>query len=428
MPEGAGSTVSTNFLTRYAAAFGRSEALMRRLSGLLGGEVSAEGPWIADSGGRHWLDLGSFGLHLLGHRHPAVTAAATKQLDLMGLSGKVLGNEAATRCAEALIAATPDNLDRAVLANTGGEAVDMAIKMVLLATGRTELIAFRRSYHGKTMGALGISDAAGGGDRFPLRNPVHFVEPDDIGPVRDLLAGGRIAGVFIEPVQGEGGIRPVAPEFLAQLRQACTATGTPLVLDEIQTGLGRCGRRWRSADDCRPDLLLVGKTLGGGLLPVSAVVFSSAVIGAVATDPVVLASSFAGGALAAAVGETVVDLVCDARMLDRVRDLGATARSRLAAGLAGSPCVREIRGEGLMIGVELDEPARAGNVVIEAARRDLLISFCLSRPNVIRIYPPAVIDRAELIDGLDAFVEAVHAASPPTAVATSPSRDRGDHA
>ncbi|MBO4208918.1 aspartate aminotransferase family protein [Micromonospora echinofusca] len=420
--------MSTGFLTRYAAAFGRSEALMRRLSGLLGGEVAAEGAWIVDTAGRRWLDFGSFGLHLLGHRHPAVTAAATKQLDLMGLSGKVLGNDAATRCAEALIDATPANLDRAVLANTGAEAVDMAVKMVLLATGRDEFLAFRRSYHGKTMGALSLSDAAGGGDRFGLRNPVHFLEPDDIGPVRELLATGRIAGVFIEPIQGEGGIRPVAREFLEQLRQVCTTTGTPLVLDEIQTGLGRCGRRWRSADDCRPDLLLVGKTLGGGLLPVSAVVFSSATIGATATDPVVLASSFAGGALAATVGETVVDLVCDEHLLDRVRDLGLTARTRLADGLAANPRVREVRGEGLMIGVELDDPALAGNVVIEAARRDLLISFCLSRPNVIRIYPPVVIDRAELIDGLDAFVGAVNAASLPAAAATSPSLDRGDHA
>jgi acetylornithine/succinyldiaminopimelate/putrescine aminotransferase len=401
--------MATGFLDRYAAAFGRPEALMRRLSGLLGGEVAAEGAWITDTNGRRWLDFGSFGLHLLGHRHPDVVAAAAKQLDLMGLSGKVLGNEAATRCAEALIAATPAELDRAVLANSGAEAIDMAVKMVLLATGRDELLAFRRSYHGKTLGALSLSDA-GGRAGLGLRNRVHMAEPDDLDGVRGLLAGRRIAGVFIEPVQGEGGILPIAPAFLARLRQDCTDTGTLLVLDEIQTGLGRCGRRWRSADDCVPDLLVVGKTLGGGLVPVSAVVFASSVIGACASDPVVLASSYAGGALAGCVGETVIGLVSDEALLRRVRALGDAARTRLAAGLAADPRVVDIRGEGLMIGVELAAPATAGHVVVEAARRDLLVSFCLSRPSVVRIYPPVVAEPDELTHGVDAFVAAVASA------------------
>jgi len=401
------------FIDRFAAAFGRPEALMRRLSGLFGGEVCAQGAVITDTLGGQWLDFGSFGLHLLGHRHPAVVAAATRQLGLMGLSGKVLGNDAATACAEALIAATPPNLDRAVLANSGAEAVDMAVKMVLLATGRDELLAFRHAYHGKTLGALSLSDAMGGGARFGLRNRVHFAQPGDAAAVEELLSSRRVAGVFIEPVQGEGGIRPVAPDFLDHLRRVCTATGTALVLDEIQTGLGRCGRRWRSADECRPDLLLVGKTLGGGLVPVSAVVYSGAAVGVNAADPVVMASSFAGGALAARVGVTVLDLVRDENLLRTVRELGAIARDRLHAGLAGDPRVREIRGEGLMLGVEMAEPALAGQVVVEAARRGLLLSFCLSQPQVIRIYPPAVIAPADLVAGVEEFLAAVAAAPLP---------------
>ena len=404
--------MSTTFLDRYAAAFGRSEALMRRLSGLLGGEATADGAWITDTAGRRWLDFGSFGLHLLGHRHPAVTATAVKQLELMGLSGKVLGNDAATRCAEALIAVTPDNLDRAVLANTGGEAADMAVKMVRIATGRDELLAFRGSYHGKTLGALSLSEASAGRERFAPRSAVHFAEVGDVAGVERILRDGQVAGVFIEPVQGEGGIRPVDPLFLAELRRLCSETRTLLVLDEIQTGLGRCGRRWRSADDCRPDVLLAGKTLGGGLLPISAVVFAGRVVGAAATDPVVLASSYAGGALAAAVAETVLDLVTDEDFLARVRQLGEVTRERLAAGLTGNPRVTEIRGEALMIGIELDGPATAGQVVIEAARRGVLVSFCLSRPAVVRIYPPAVVVAADLAAGIDSFVAAVNAVPP----------------
>jgi acetylornithine/succinyldiaminopimelate/putrescine aminotransferase len=256
---------------------------------------------------------------------------------------------------------------------------------------------------------LSLSDAAGQRDLLGLRQRVHFLEPGDVESLRRVLGTGRIAGAFIEPVQGEGGIRPITPEFLAELRRLCTETGTPLVLDEIQTGLGRCGRRWRSADDCPPDLLLAGKILGGGLVPLAAVVLAGSVIGTSAADPVVLASSFAGGALAACVGETVVELVCDETLLARVDELGELARARLRAGLAHDPRVRDIRGEGLMIGIELADPAMAGHVVLEAAKRGLLISFCLSQPSVLRVYPPAVIERAELADGIDALVAAVAA-------------------
>ncbi|MDG4794541.1 aspartate aminotransferase family protein [Micromonospora sp. WMMD1082] len=399
----------TAFLDRYAAAYGPSDALLRRLTGLLGGEVRADGAWISDTEGRRWLDFGSFGLHLLGHRHPVVTAAAVSQLDRMGLSGKVLGNEAATRCVERLLAATPPRLDRGILANTGAEAVEMAIKMVTLATGRDELLALTRSYHGRTVAALSLSDATASLGRWGLRDRVHFVEPGDIATARRLLETRPIAAVFAEPVQGEGGVRPVAPEFLAALRERCDATRTPLVLDEIQTGLGRCGRRWRSADDCPPDLLLVGKALGGGLVPVSAVLYASPVIGPAATDPLVFASSFAGGALAGTVGATVVELVSDPVLLERVRLMGDAVRATLRTRLGGNAHVRDIRGEGLMIGVELSDPAVAGQVLVEAARRDLLVSFCLSRPEVLRVYPPVVIEPDDLDAGVAAFVAAVAA-------------------
>ncbi|MFD8498252.1 aspartate aminotransferase family protein [Amycolatopsis sp. NPDC059657] len=401
------------FLARYAAAFGRNGAFMLRMAGLTGGELSADGAWITDTGGRRWLDFGSFGVHLLGHRHPVVTAHAHEQLNLMGLSGKVLGNAAATSCGEALLAATPPNLDRVTLANTGAEAVDMAVKMVLLATGRDELLAFNRSYHGKTVAALSLSDTVQTAASIGLRNQVHFAEPEDLAAVRRILAARRVAGVFVEPVQGEGGVRPISPGFLAGLRGLCTATGTPLVFDEIQTGLGRTGRRWRSADDVPPDLLLAGKTLGGGLVPLSAVVFDGSVIGSVATDPVVLASSFAGGAFACRIGSAVLGLVQDEKLLARVRELGARATSELRATFADDPRIREVRGEGLMIGIDTAAPSVAGHLVVEAAKRGLLVSFCLSYPQVVRVYPPAVISDDDLTCGLDALAGAVSAIPEP---------------
>ena len=405
----------TNFLRRYAVAFGSSEARLLQVTGLLGGEVSADGGWITDTTGRRWLDFGSFGMHLLGHRHPVILAAALDQLALMGLSGKVLGNAAATGCAEALLAATDPQLSRVVLANTGGEAVDMAVKMAILSTDREELLAVRGSYHGRTVAALAVSDAAPGCDRVGLRNRVHIVAPGDLTAADAALRTGRVAAAFVEPVQGEGGIRSMDPEFLAGLRTLCDRTGTLLVLDEIQTGLGRCGRRWRSADDCVPDLLLTGKQLGGGLVPLSAVVYRGTRVGPAARDPLVLGSSFSGGALAGRVGATVLALVCDEALLDRVRRLGAAALARLRRELAGDPRVRDVRGEGLMLGLELASPSLAGRVILEAARRNVLVSFCLNQPHVLRVYPPAVVTPEELDGGLRALAAAVAACPMPDA-------------
>jgi acetylornithine aminotransferase/putrescine aminotransferase len=399
--------LSPGFVDRYGAAFGRSRALLLRMTGLTGGEQEAEGAWITDESGRGWLDFGSFGVHLLGHRHPELVKAASGQLHRMGLSGKILGNAAATACAEALLSSTPPNLDRVTFANTGAEAVEMAMKMAVVATRRTEFIALRGSYHGKTAGALHLSDTLTATAPLPLTAPVHFVEPGDEGTTRALLDSGRVAAVFAEPVQGEGGIRPVAAEFLAFLRAQTARTGALLALDEIQTGLGRCGRLWRSATDVLPDLLMTGKVLGGGLLPLAAVVYSSAKIRDSSSDPVLLASSFAGGALAGAVGAAVVDLVSAEPFLAEVRRLSDRALGGLARRLGTDPRIAGIRGEGLMIGLEAATPGIAGNVVLEAAKRSVLLSFCLSSPSVIRVYPPAVIDDSELDDGLDRIAEAV---------------------
>ncbi|WP_405884029.1 aspartate aminotransferase family protein [Streptomyces sp. NBC_01136] len=395
------------FVERYGAAFGRSKALLLRMSGLLAAEAEAQGAWITDGAGRRWLDFGSFGVHLLGHRHPRIVAAAREQLELMGLSGKVLGNTEATECAEALIGAAPTGLDRVAFANSGAEAVDMAMKMAALATGRGEFAALRGSYHGKTAGALHLSDCFAVRSPLPLAAPAHFLTPGDLDEVRRVLAGSTVAAVFAEPVQGEGGIRPVDPGYLQGLRQLCHDTGTLLVLDEIQTGLGRCGRLWRSADDCPPDLLLSGKVLGGGLMPLAAVVYRGAKIGESAVDPVVLASSFAGGALAGRVGRTVVELVRTPQFVDDARRLGAHARKRLAESLGDDPRIRDVRGEGLMIGIEARTPGIAGQIVLKAAERGVLLSFCLNAPQVLRVYPPAVIGQDDLDGGLDAVASAV---------------------
>lgn len=395
-------------LDRYAAVFGGRNALLLRLSGFVGLEVEAAGAWVRDVDGRRWLDFGSFGVHLLGHRHPAVVAAAKGQLDRMGLATKVLGNAAAVESAERLCATLPDRLDRVLFANSGAEAVDMALKLAMLSTGRRRFVALRHSYHGKTLGALSLSDAMRHCHDVGAGHPVQFVDAGDTAAVADALAGGDVAAVVVEPIQGEGGIRIVEPAFLAAVESLCRVSGTLFVLDEIQTGLGRCGEVWRSAGrHCTPDIVLAGKTLGGGLVPVAACVYATGAISETAGDPVLLASSFAGGALAAAVADTVVGLVSEADFLAEVRRKGVDTLGALRSALAGLDEVVEVRGEGLMVGVEMAEPGLVGQSVVAAAERGVLTTFCLHDPRVLRVYPPECCSDEELDEGINRVADAI---------------------
>jgi acetylornithine/succinyldiaminopimelate/putrescine aminotransferase len=401
----------TAFLDRYARAFGGSPAMLLRLSGLDAAEVEAKGAWVIDAAGRQWLDFGSFGVHLLGHRHPAVVTAARHQLGRMALSTKILGNDAAATCAESLLRHTPSSVDRVLFANSGGECVDAAVRIAMLATGRSELASLRGAYHGRTAGALALSEPVVSGLRTAPAYAVHRLESGDVEGAERVLMSRRVAALFAEPVQGEGGIRPLPGDFLAALHRLCKKTGTLLVLDEIQTGLGRCGKLWRSAADCEPDILLTGKTLGGGLLPLAAAIYSSDCIGSRETDPLLLASTFAGGALAGRVGDAVLEVISRERFLVKVLELGEEVRAGLTQALAERDEIVEVRGEGLMIGVRCKTPAFAGDLVMEALKRQLLVTFCINELSVIRVYPPAVVDAPTLWSGIERLADAADAAS-----------------
>ncbi len=403
------------FVDRFSTAFGKSQGLMLKLTGLLGGEVSAWGPWVIDSQGEQWLDFGSFGVHLLGHSHPEVIGVAQQQLQHMGLSTKILGNEASTRCAETLLDTLPDKLVSVTFANSGAEIVESALKMALLNSEANHFIAFKNSYHGKTLGALCVSDSLKKYQQLNKSLLVHFVELGDIQTVETLLMTGSIAALIIEPMQGEGGIVPVPRHFLAELARLSEQYQALLIFDEIQTGLGRCGQMWRGvAADCVPDILLIGKVLGGGIVPISAAAFTPKKIGIKASDPLLHASSFAGGAFACAIAQKVIELVKAPTFLDTVNSLGMLCKSYLKQNLVGVETVVDIRGEGLMLGIEFVSSSVTANVIIEAARRKLLLTFCLNRPEVLRFYPPAVTSKSDLLLGLDRLLDAIHATPAPS--------------
>ncbi|WAC71667.1 aminotransferase class III-fold pyridoxal phosphate-dependent enzyme [Roseateles sp. SL47] len=399
------------FADRYGSVFGRQQGLMLKMAGLASAECGASGPWVVDSTHRRWLDFGSFGVHLLGHRHPEVVRALMEQVQQLGLSTKILANEPIVRAAERLrqlarqvheqmdhrlqaLGAPPDNV---IFANSGAEAVEAGLKLARIATGRRRILAFRHAYHGRTAGALSVSHGYLHHAGLMTDGQATFVEVGDHAAVHAALSGGEFAAVIIEPVQGEGGIRPVDPSFLEFLRSESRRHDVRLLLDEIQTGLGRAGSLLCPVP---ADIRLLGKVLGGGMFPVAAALVDTTRFGAAARDPVVHASSFAGSALAGAVINAVLDVVTADSFLPRIRHLERLCRDHLLDPLRSHGAISAVRGDGLMLGLEFKEVSHAGELVIEAAKRGLLLAFCLTAPRVIRLYPPATIEDHDLIDGL----------------------------
>jgi len=431
------------FADRYGSVFGRQQGLLLKMAGLTASERHAQGPWVEDSQGTRWLDFGSFGLHLLGHRHPTVVQALCEQVAHLGLSTKILANEPIVAAAERLLAVAGMPGGHAVFANSGSEAVEAALKLARIDTGRRRVLAFHHAYHGRTAGALSVSHGYLHHAALMTDGQATFVSPDDEAAVERELATGTFAAVIIEPIQGEGGIRPMGQALLTRLRAACARHGARFILDEIQTGLGRSGEL---VCPVQPDVRLLGKVLGGGVFPVAVALVDGRRFGAAARDPVVHASSYAASALAGAVPHPVPHPVapngllprrpplrapgvgpwgaggrggagakggCETGTQDgflpRIRTLGARCKEHIAARLGGHPAIQAVRGEGLMLGIEMRSRSLAGELVLEAAKRHLLLAFCLTTPEVVRLYPPATITDADLDDGIDRFCASVQA-------------------
>lgn len=399
------------FLDRFAHAFGRPQAALLQMAGMTEGECSADGPWVTASSGRRWLDCGSFGIHLLGHRHPKVINSVRKQLDKMALSTRILGNLRAVDAAEAILAALPWDLSGVTLCNTGGEAVETALKLAWLSTGREKLVVIDGCYHGKTIATSAFATSPTGG-RLPVNVPVWHCPFDDPDALAAMLDTKEFAALLVEPIQGEGGIREISGEMLEHMSRRCRATGTLLILDEVQTGMGRTGQAWGASHAAvEPDIVVLGKNLGGGVIPVSATVFRRSSVSGAAQDPVVHSSSFAGSGLAGAAAIAALEATLDPIFLNRVSALSDQCLRRLNGLTETNADVVAVRGRGLMIGIEFASPAKAGMALLEAARRGLLLTFCLSRPSVLRFYPPGVITDNDLAQAITLLEEAVDAAS-----------------
>jgi ornithine--oxo-acid transaminase len=367
--------------------------------------AEAEGAWVTDVEGRRYLDLlAAYSALNFGHRHPRLIAAAQRQLQQLTLVSRAFDHDQfGPFCAELADLA---GMDAVLPMNTGAEAVETAIKVARkwgytvkgVPADQAVIIVFEGNFHGRTTTIVSFStdsDArADFGPYTPGFRVVPYGDTDAVAAVIDEL-GERVVAVLVEPIQGEAGVVVPPPGFLAGVRQLCTAHGILMIADEIQSGLGRTGYTFAcSAENVVPDAYLLGKALGGGIVPVSAMVSTWPVLGVL--QPGQHGSTFGGNALACAVAREVIAMLRDGEYQARSARLGQHMHERLA-GLPGD-VVRTVRGRGLWAGVEFGSlPGR--EVCERLAAQGVLAKE--THGNTIRLAPPLVISRDDLDWGLD---------------------------
>lgn len=383
-----------------------------------GVEVRGEGCYLFDHEGRQYLDcLGSYGVFSLGHRHPKVVEAVTAQLNALPMSGKVFFNPRQAELATRLAAISPNGLELCFFSNSGAEAVEAALKFAKGATGRTKIISTVGSFHGKTLGTLSVTGREKYRRMFdPLMPGAEFVRFPS--PQAGASAWSEIvnaidsdtAAVIIETVQGEGGIHLAAPGALPAIRARTREVGALMIVDEVQTGMGRTGRLFGcDHEGIEPDIMTLAKALGGGVMPIGATLFTESVGSAIFSEnPLMHTSTFGGNPLACAAGIATLDVIEAEGLCERARLMG----EKMMAGLREmqsrhSDLVSEVRGIGLMIGVEFSMDEVGELVIAQMTKRGVIAAYTLNNPRVIRIEPPLIISEAQVDEAVRVFDEAI---------------------
>ncbi len=364
--------------------------------------VRGEGSYLWDDKDRRYLDLmTNYGVNLLGHAHALVTDAIKLQASLLTNAHQSFDTPARQDFIEALGTLLPPPLTRISFGNSGAEAVEAALKYARVATGRIGIVAAHRAYHGRTFGALSATADAKYRDPFaPMLEGVRHIPFDDLDAL-DKVLDDSVAAVIIEPIQGEGGVRVPADGYLRAIRERCDAHGILLLCDEIQTGF-RTGAPFAfTREDVVPDILCLSKSIANGL-PLGVTITTEAVSERVPRGS--HGSTFAGNPLVCAAGTATLRVLADEALHTRAKQTGDRFQERVR-GL-GLPHVREVRGRGLMLAVELKKPATP--VIKAMQERGVLV--LPGGGTVIRFLPSILIQDAQLDEGIDALAEALRQA------------------
>jgi acetylornithine aminotransferase len=356
--------------------------------------VRGEGVHVWDAEGKRYTDfLGGIAVNSLGHAHPAVVAAVTRQIGTLGHVSNLFMAEQPIRLAERLIAHTGRQDARVYFSNSGAEANEAAFKLARL-TGRTHMVSALGAFHGRTMGALALTAQPKKQDGFhPLPGDVTNVPYGDVDALRAAVTE-ETAAVILEPIQGENGVVVPPADYLVAAREITRAKGALLILDEIQTGIGRCGHWFhhQAFEGVDPDVVTLAKGLGGGLPIGATLAFGDA---AHLFKPGHHGSTFSGNPVVCAAANAVLDTIERDGLLDQVTKVG----ERLRAGItsSGEPLIDHVRGAGLLIGVVLTRPV-AGEIQAALQRAGFLVNA--ATPDVIRLAPPLILTERDV----DAFL------------------------
>jgi len=351
----------------------------------------ASGPWVFATDGTRYLDLISgIGVANIGHTHAEVVDTVARQNARhhhVMVYGEYVQEEQALYAAE-LAAVLPSGFDSIFFVNSGTEGIEGALKLARKATGRSGFVAFEGGYHGDTLGALSV----GGIEKYrapfePLLQPVALLPFGDVNALDAINES--VAAVVVEPVQGEAGVRVPRSDFLPALEKRCRHVGALLIADEVMTGFGRTGRlfavqRW----DVVPDIIVLAKALGGGY-PLGALAASSSLLRAFTENPPLShVTTFGGHPVSCAAGRASLRVILRDRLAERADEVGVRFRERLVDAFRDLSTVREVRGLGLLIGIEFEDATITRRFVERCREHGLLLGWTLAHDRIIRLCPP----------------------------------------
>ena len=354
------------------------------------------GAHVWDTNGKEYIDcMGGYGVALLGHQNKRVTEALKSQLDKIITVHSSLYNKTREEFLENLFKVAPKKLSQVHLNNSGAEAIEAAMKFARKFTGKPEMVAMNGSYHGKSLGALSITFNPKYRKSFkPLVEKVSFSPFGDIEKLRETV-NDQTAFVILEPIQGESGIHVAPDGFLQDVRKLCDEKGILLIFDEIQAGLGRTGKMWAHQHwETEPDILCLAKGIAGGV-PMGATLVRPDVLACISKGE--HSSTFGGNPLSCAAGTATMQALTQDKLVENSANMGKLFRDGLEQLKEKHSVIREVRGKGLMIGVELKFEVK--DILMEGIEKGLLLLY--SGRNILRLLPPLVITQEDVTKSLE---------------------------